>query len=89
MSGIERSRALIGICCAVGTVSVAAIVFSQRSDQFAEHTGQQWSTVERYCVDCHNSVDRAGDIMFDRLAAGRCLGKLKYLKPPCVNCAGA
>ena len=70
MSGIERSRALIGICCAVGTVSVAAIVFSQRSDQFAEHTGQQWSTVERYCVDCHNSVDRAGDIMFDRLAAG-------------------
>ena len=70
MSGIERSRALIGICCAVGTVSVAAIVFFQRSDQFAEHTGQQWSTVERYCVDCHNSVDRAGDIMFDRLAAG-------------------
>ena len=70
MSGIERSRALIGICCAVGTVSVAAIVFFQRSDQFAEHTGQQWSTVERYCVDCHNSVDRAGDVMFDRLAAG-------------------
>jgi hypothetical protein len=70
MSGIERSRALIGICCAVGTVLVAAIVFFQRSDQFAEHTGQQWSTVERYCVDCHNSVDRAGDIMFDRLAAG-------------------
>ncbi|MED5535362.1 MAG: DUF1592 domain-containing protein [Pseudomonadota bacterium] len=73
MSGIERSRALIGICCAVGVVSVAVIVFFQRSNQFAEHTGQQWSTVERYCVDCHNSVDRAGDIMFDRLAAGAVL----------------
>jgi len=30
----------------------------------------QWSIVDRYCIDCHNAVDRAGDIMFDRLRAG-------------------
>ncbi|HET7607338.1 MAG TPA: DUF1592 domain-containing protein [Gammaproteobacteria bacterium] len=29
-----------------------------------------WPLVERYCVDCHNDADLAGDIAFDRLGPG-------------------
>ena len=69
MAGIKLARLLIGISCAVGIVSVATIVFSQRANQFAPQPEQQWAVVQSYCVNCHNTVVRAGDIMFDRLTA--------------------
>ena len=69
MSGIKLARRLIGISFAVGIVSVATIGFSQRSNQFAPHPEQQWAVVQSYCVPCHNTYVRAGDIMFDRLTA--------------------
>ena len=69
MAGIKLARGLVGISCAVGIVSVANIVFSQRANQFAPHPEQQWAVVQSYCVNCHNTVVRAGDIMFDRLTA--------------------
>ena len=69
MAGIKLARLFIGISCAVGIVSVANIVFSQRANQFAPPPEQQWAVVQSYCVPCHNTYVRAGDIMFDRLTA--------------------
>ena len=69
MAGIKLARRLIGISFAVGIVSVATIGFSQRANQFAPHPEQQWAVVQSYCVHCHNTDVRAGDIMFDRLTA--------------------
>ena len=69
MAGIKLARRLIGISCAVGIVSVATTVFSQRANQGAPLPEQQWAVVQSYCVDCHNTVVRAGDIMFDQLTA--------------------
>ena len=69
MAGIKLARLFIGISCAVGIVSAANIVFSQRANQFAPPPEQQWAVVQSYCVSCHNTVVRAGDIMFDRLTA--------------------
>jgi hypothetical protein len=66
---MKLARYLIGISCAVGIVSVANLVFSQPSNQSAPHPEQQWAVVQSYCVNCHNTVVRAGDIMFDRLTA--------------------
>jgi hypothetical protein len=31
---------------------------------------KQWPFVERYCVECHNEADFAGEISFDRLGPG-------------------
>ena len=66
---VKLARRLIGISFAAGIVSVATIGFSQRANQFAPHPEQQWAVVQSYCVPCHNTYVRAGDIMFDRLTA--------------------
>jgi len=31
----------------------------------------QWAMLDRYCVECHNAVDLAGDLAFDRLDPSR------------------
>lgn len=69
MAGIKLARCLIGISCAVGIVSVGTTVLSQPVNQVASHPEQQWAVVQTYCVGCHNTVVRAGDIMFDQLTA--------------------
>jgi len=57
------------MACAAGIVGVAALVLSRSANGPAGHSGAEWSIVNRYCVDCHNSVERAGDITFDQLHA--------------------
>jgi hypothetical protein len=69
MAGTKLAKWLIGISCAVGVVSVDTTVFSQPANQVAPHTEQQWAVVQSYCFGCHNTVVRAGDIMFDQLSA--------------------
>ncbi len=69
MAGIKLAGRLIGISCAVGIVSVPTTVFSQGANQVAPDPEQQWAVVESYCVGCHNTDVRAGDIMFDQLTA--------------------
>jgi len=32
---------------------------------------EQWAMLDRYCMDCHNDAERAGDLAFDRLDASR------------------
>ncbi|MDH3508571.1 MAG: DUF1592 domain-containing protein [Gammaproteobacteria bacterium] len=69
MPRTERSRRFIGISCAVGIVSVAALVYSQRAGWFAGDAHPEWALIDTYCVRCHNSVDRAGEILFNRMSA--------------------
>jgi len=69
MPDTDRSRRLIGILCAVGVVSLGALVYSQRAGWFATHADGPWAVIDGYCIRCHNSVDRAGDILFNQLSA--------------------
>ena len=71
MAAVGRSGRFIGLSCAVGVLALGTAVLAQRAGWFAAHPpGMQWSIVDRYCIDCHNAVDRAGDITFDQLKAG-------------------
>src|SRR5690606_32255082 len=37
----------------------------------AESGKEHWRTVERYCIECHNEFEFAGDLAFDRIAGDR------------------
>jgi mono/diheme cytochrome c family protein len=69
MAGINLARCLIGISCAVGIISADSTAFSQPANQDVAQAEQQWSTVQSYCFGCHNSIVRAGDLLFDELSA--------------------
>src|SRR5919198_4377669 len=60
---------LIGISCAVGIVSADSKVFSQPANQVAQHPKSQWSTIQTYCLVCHNKDVRAGNLLLDQLGA--------------------
>ena len=58
----------------VGTAAVAALAaltagvwYSHLPPSAAEH----WALVDRYCVTCHNDLELAGDVAFDRLNRAR------------------
>jgi hypothetical protein len=42
---------------------VGAVVYTQQHS-----AAEQWAVVERYCFDCHNRDDRAGDRAFDTMS---------------------
>src|ERR1700745_1267566 len=58
---------LIGISCAVGIVSADFKVFSQPATQAAQHPESQWSTIETYCLGCHNDGARFGNLSLEQL----------------------
>src|SRR5499426_1918966 len=60
---------LIGISCAVGIVSADSKVFSQPANQVAQRPESQWSTIQTYCLICHNKDVRAGNLLLDQLGA--------------------
>src|SRR5690606_32495428 len=37
----------------------------------AEAGKEHWRTIERYCTECHNEVEFAGDLAFDRIAGDK------------------
>ncbi len=37
----------------------------------AEAGKEHWRTIERYCTECHNEVEFAGDLAFDRMAGDK------------------
>ncbi len=69
MADSERPRRFLGILGAVGVVSIAALVYLQQSNWFRGAAEHPWSVIDAYCVRCHNSVDRAGEILFNRMSA--------------------
>jgi hypothetical protein len=62
--GSHRSFAFAGL--ALIAVITGTLVF-----RAAKHDAgsEQWATIERYCFDCHNELDRAGDQAFDSMSA--------------------
>src|SRR5690606_26500898 len=52
---------------AASVAGVALAVLTWR----VEHTREQdrWAMLETYCVECHNSLDLAGDLSFEGLTA--------------------
>ena len=54
----------------IGLIAVAAAL-AAGCDQLPGSTtadaGRQWQMVERYCAECHNETELAGDIAFDKL----------------------
>src|SRR5262245_47461956 len=60
---------LIGISCAVAIVSADSKVFSQATNQVAQHSESQWSTIQTYCFGCHNKFVAAGNLFLDELGA--------------------
>ena len=60
-----RRVAKIGIGVGgLAALTVAAYVFYQHR---SVNPTEQWAMLDRYCEDCHNDADRAGDLAFDRL----------------------
>jgi len=53
---------------AVGAVAISAVAvwFWPTEEKVAQ---QQWSIVQSYCTECHNSNDLAGDFSFEKLSA--------------------
>jgi hypothetical protein len=66
---MKLARWLIGISCAVGIVSTDSEVFSQPANQVAQRPESQWSTIQTYCLVCHNKDVRAGNLLLDQLGA--------------------
>ncbi|MBN1238302.1 MAG: DUF1592 domain-containing protein [Gammaproteobacteria bacterium] len=57
---------MIAIALAAGAAAAAAGL-AWRAGLFANEGEQQWAMIETYCVDCHNSLDFAGDVSFEGL----------------------
>ena len=66
---MKRASWLIGISCAVGIVSADSKVFSQPANPVAQRPESQWSTIQTYCLICHNKDVRAGNLLLDQLGA--------------------
>ena len=69
-AGFVKPQVLLIVGGVVAGV-VAAALWSrhvQDDDAFAARAAPHWSALETYCFDCHNAVDRAGDLALDRLS---------------------
>ena len=66
---MKLARWLAGVSCAVGIVSADSKVFSQPANQVAQRPASQWSTIETYCLGCHNPGVRAGNLLLSELSA--------------------
>ena len=54
-----------GWLAAAAAVAAVAAVLVFTGDGFGEQ--ERWALLESYCTDCHNSLDRAGDLSFEGL----------------------
>ena len=63
---MKRSRLLLGTVLA-GSGAFAAFIVADRTRLFSDHGEQQWRLVESYCMECHDSAEFAGGIVFEGL----------------------
>jgi hypothetical protein len=63
---VKRSFRVALVALPLVAAAVAGTYFVANKFR-AERDAEQWALVERYCVDCHNSAERAGDRAFDVL----------------------
>ena len=52
---------------AILLIAIAAIVFWRLQDGDAAES--RWAVLDSYCSDCHNDIDRAGELTFENLTA--------------------
>ena len=56
----------------VALAAVAALIGCERlspEERAAAEAHEQWQLVDRYCVDCHNDAELAGELSLDSLVA--------------------
>jgi hypothetical protein len=70
MADMKLARYLVGVsCAAVGILSADTIVLSQPANQASPRPAPQWSTIETYCLGCHNPGVRAAGLVLSELNA--------------------
>jgi hypothetical protein len=60
----HRSTGAILVACAAGLCSLICQVPTARAAE-----PRHWGILDKYCVECHNTVDWAGGVAFDALSA--------------------
>jgi hypothetical protein len=64
--GVSRRGFTIAALTLVGVVALAALgLLAWHHHGGIVYQGLMAATVDRYCVDCHNGVDRAGELVLD------------------------
>jgi hypothetical protein len=67
---MKPSRRVLGVLSAAGAVVIAAgVVLVQHTGLTRPHGAEQWSTLKRYCTDCHDAAEAAGGIAFEGVGA--------------------
>jgi hypothetical protein len=61
---MERSRLILGAVGAAAVLGGAAAAL-YRGELFAPSAAEQWTTVQTYCVECHNAAEAAGGLAFE------------------------
>jgi hypothetical protein len=59
-------RPTLAALCAGGLIS--GCTEAPAPDSLQARADQQWPMLDRYCVDCHNSIDFTADIAFDEMS---------------------
>ncbi len=62
---IKKAGSLAAIIIAAGCGNVG------EDATIAESGKEHWQTIDRYCTECHNEVEFAGDLAFDRIAGDK------------------
>jgi len=62
-SAVARVRGIVVLLCVGGLLSGCG-----GPDELSAQAGQQWELLDRYCVDCHNSIDRTAELAFDSMS---------------------
>jgi hypothetical protein len=63
---MNRSRALLGSVAAL-VVAGGAVVAAQHYGLFRDRGAEQWSMLNRYCMDCHSAAEATGGVVFEGL----------------------
>jgi hypothetical protein len=62
---MPRSK-VVAIGLVVGAI-VGGALLAHRSGLFTDRARQQWSMIESYCIECHDSAEFAGGVAFDAM----------------------
>src|SRR5690606_39541074 len=61
-AAVGAFSAAVGIAAAGAVVLGGGLPWPWRAGADA-----QWQVLERYCITCHNDIDRSGDLSFERI----------------------
>jgi hypothetical protein len=63
---MNRSRLIGGTALAAGIAAAAALV-AYRTELFGNPGAEQWTMLNRYCMDCHSAAEATGGVVFEGL----------------------